>query len=153
MPWPDSQCVKKGCFMHIPIKDQFCFNNYIKRTQVGKFRSIRKKWSTCFMWIWTEALIRLRIRAIWRDASLFIFILYSFKISESMIGLPRSLIAYVDNRGSDQHRLIWASVVHIRSEEFFFVSNIVKLTINLSRNVKKRPLGLLELFLFAINQS
>ena len=30
---------------------------------------------------------------------------------------------------------------------------MVELTINLSLNVKQRPLGLLELFLFAINQS
>ena len=27
MPWPASPGVKKDYFMHISIKDQFCFNN------------------------------------------------------------------------------------------------------------------------------
>ena len=44
---------------------------------------------------------------------MFSFILYSFKISESMIGLPGSLIAYVDNRGPDQHRLLSKYAVRV----------------------------------------
>ena len=66
----------------------------------------------------------------------FFFILYSFKISDWTAGI---FYCYVDNRGPDQHRLIWASVVLIGSKIFFFffASDIVKLTMTLSRNVKK----------------